>query len=218
MIKVIVFDFDGVLADSNRIKNDAWFDVFSDLSENEKQVAFEVFPKVQDRTRYVILDEVFKALGYTEDHRKEQIRIRAANYNAITQVGIARNGLVDGARELLEGLSKKYHLYLNSSTPIEALNETVDMLDIRNYFSGIYGRPETKESALEKIFAFEGINGNAAVFVGDAEADRKAAYAFGCFFVGILSGFNNWTKNENFVTVQSVRDVPRVLGEREGAQ
>lgn len=211
MFKVIVFDFDGVLVDSNRIKHDAWYDVFGDLPEDEKRVAFEVFPKVEVRTRYVILDEVFKALGRPEDKRKELVQIGAAKYNAITQEGIKRYGLIDGAKELLESASKKYHLYLNSSTPIEALNETVDMLGIRGFFSGIYGRPDTKESALEKIFAIENVDGNQTVFVGDAEFDRNAAEAYGCFFIGILSGFTDWTKSEKFVTVDSVREVPKII-------
>ena len=211
MIKVIVFDFDGVLVDSNRIKHDAWYDVFGDLPEEEKRVAFEVFPKVEVRTRYVILDEVFKALGRPEDKRKELVQINAAKYNAITQAGISRYGLIEGARELLEDFSKKYHLYLNSSTPIEALNETVDMLGIRGFFSGIYGRPDTKESALEKIFAKEKVSGSEVVFVGDADFDRNAAAAFDCFFIGIRNDFNGWTENEEFVTVASVRDVAEII-------
>ena len=222
MYKIIVFDFDGVLVDSNRIKHEAWYDVFGELPENEKLAAYEFFPKIDgdspNRTRRVILDGVFRALGRPEHQLSELVEIYSAKYNAITQAGILKLGLISGAMKTLEDLSKKYHLYLNSSTPIDALNESVDNLEIRKYFSGIYGRPETKESALEKIFAIENVDGSQVVFVGDAEADRNAAGAYGCFFIGILSGFTNWTKNEKFVTVESVRDIPSIINEKEVAR
>ncbi|MEK7090342.1 MAG: HAD hydrolase-like protein [Patescibacteria group bacterium] len=215
MFKVIVFDFDGVLVDSNRIKDEAWSDVFGDLPENEKQVALELFPKVAVRTRYVILDEIFRALGRRDAERITLIRAHAEKYNQITQTGILRKGLIGGVWEALEELSKKYKLYLNSSTPIEALGESVDNLGIGKFFAEIFGRPETKESALEKIFALEQVGGNQTGFVGDGEPDRVAAEAYGCFFIGILSGFTNWTKNEKFVTIDSVRDVPEIITRKE---
>lgn len=214
MIKVIIFDFDGVLVDSNRIKHDAWHDVFGDLNPSEKKIALGVYYGVYGLTRRIILENVFKALGRPESQLQDFVEVRSAKYNFITQTGILESGLVAGAKELLEKYCQKYALYINSSTPTDALDETIDNLGIRKYFKEIYGRPETKESALEKIFALEGINGNAAVFVGDAEFDRKAAYAFGCFFIGIRNDFNNWTDREYFVTVGSVRDVRGILEDR----
>lgn len=214
MIKIIVFDFDGVLVESNRIKHDAWHDVFADLSPIEKKAALDVYYGVYGLTRRIILENVFQALGWPENQLQDFVEVRSAKYNSITQTGILRSGLAAGAKELLEDYCQKFALYINSSTPKDALDETIDNLGIRKYFKEIYGRPETKESALEKIFALEGVTGKETVFVGDAEFDRKAAEAYGCFFIGVRNDFNNWTDREDFVTVESVRGVREILEEQ----
>ena len=213
MIKIVVFDFDGVLVDSNRIKQNAWHAVFAGFSEQEKEIARAHYLGVYASTRRIILENIFKAIGRPESELKNFVEIHSAKYNSITQKRISELGLVAGAKELLEEYSQKFHLYINSSTPKDALDETIDNLGIRKYFKEIYGRPETKESALEKIFAREGIDGSETVFVGDADFDRNAANAYGCFFIGIRNDFNGWTEDEKFVTVESVREVPKIIEE-----
>ena len=113
----------------------------------------------------------------------------------------SKGSLMPEAYEVFEQMAPKYHLYINSGIPEEALRETVHALGIEGFFDGVFGyRAEYGDVAAskfengKKIFAVEKITGKEAVFVGDGEPDRAAAERLGCFFVGIPNEYNGWQK------------------------
>ena len=96
--KVIVFDFDGVLVDSNALKYDAFFKLFS---ESEQEVVTRVLSRRLNKTRFEILEEVFQELK----NPPEQIKILTADYairyNNLVQDGIFNRGLVPGTQDTI---------------------------------------------------------------------------------------------------------------------
>src|SRR3989338_7075205 len=119
MIKVIVFDFDGVLVDSNRLKREAWFKLFAP-EEVSDELIMDVLEKVK-ATRYDILREIFMRLGKPEGEIESLVSQYAGRYNDIVQAGIFSMGLNPWAEEILSNLKPKFNLYLNSATSEEVL-------------------------------------------------------------------------------------------------
>ena len=216
MIKVIVFDFDGVLADSNKLKYDAFFDLFPG-NEKVKAVVSDTLKDFQskNKTRFEALKAIFVKLGEGESKVAGLVKTYSARYDTDVREKIASQGLFPGVSDMLEALCKKYNLYINSATPELALERTIDKLEIGHFFKGVYGRPiigmtsvpNSKELNLERIMETEKVVGDEVLFVGDGEADREAAKAYNCHFIGVANDFNGWGKQESFKTIKSVAEL-----------
>lgn len=216
MLKVIIFDFDGVLVDSNRFKREAWFEVFPKNEGITREMIEEVLGRIT-QTRYDILREIFRMSGKAADGEEPFVEKYARRYDELIQKGMISGMLVPEARGVLEFLAPRYHLYINSATPEAALQDSVKMLGIVGYFDGVFGYHPAYGDAMagklengKKILALEGISGKEAAFIGDGEADRTAAMELGCFFIGMPNQYNRWRAGP-FPLARDLRDVRDVI-------
>ena len=202
---VIVFDFDGVVVDSNQIKHDAWFKLFAPSESVPDQLVEEALREVKE-TRFDILDFIFSRLGVARPHREQKVQIFAQRYNTLVQTQIQSRGLVPGARAALEGLRGNHQLFINSATPEEALAETLQAFDLQQLFVGAYGKPASKSDNLKKIAALTGLSAEQILFVGDSSSDWQAAQYERCRFIGVRNAANGWT-TELFPVVNSITEL-----------
>ncbi|MBW2479341.1 MAG: HAD family hydrolase, partial [Deltaproteobacteria bacterium] len=116
-IKVIVFDFDGTLIDSNRFKHEAFFEVFPD-DEHHAQTVRAVLAYMNEQSRFVILAEVLQRLGMDQGPGLDaRVKELARRYNDIVLDGAKNCPEMPGAETMLASLSQRYRLYLSSMTP-----------------------------------------------------------------------------------------------------
>ena len=89
-IKVIVFDFDGTLIDSNRLKYDAYFALFPEDEWHAKAIG-EVLSEIFEASRYVIFEEILQRLGgKAAKDLKRKVSELADQYNDIVLAGAKR--------------------------------------------------------------------------------------------------------------------------------
>ena len=156
-LKVIVFDFDGTLIDSNQLKYDAYYKLFPS-DDFHKRIITEVLGEIFEESRYVILKEIVRRVNslivneYELDNRVQEL---ATEYNDLVVDGAKHCKEKPGAKEVLESLSKRYRLYLSSTTPEVSLKEIVKHRKWRNYFCDIFGYPNDKASVLLEIIRKE---------------------------------------------------------------
>jgi len=187
-IKVIVFDFDGTLIDSNQLKYDAYYKLFP-LDDFHKRIITEVLSVIFEKSRYVILKEIVRRVNglivneYELDNRVQEL---ATEYNDLVVDGAKRCREKTGAKEVLESLSKRYKLYLNSSTPEASLKDIVKHRKWENYFCDIFGYPNDKKAVLLNIIKEESINPDELLVVGDGKSDRDSADKVGSRFFHIF--------------------------------
>ena len=210
MIKAVVFDFDGVIVDSNRLKRDSFFSLFPQTRSTAAVIA-EVLSHSRGKSRFEIVREILLCLGKQTNDVERLVLYYAEEYNKKVQRGIAEIGLKEDVSESLAVLSCKYHLYLNSSTYRPALYETIAKLEISPFFQKIYGGPPPKEDNLKKIMAMENAIGKEIVVVGDSEEDYQSAVAGRCFFIGISNEFNGW-REEGFPMISNLKSLINVVG------
>lgn len=220
-IKTIVFDFDGVLVDSNSLKRDAYFELFDDKEGISRSMIESTWKEKGGNiiTRFEFLGQIFSKLNRPESERDIFVKSYADKYNEIVQSEIAAGGLAKGVRELLAGLSVKYHLFINSATPDFALIRTVKKLGIAKFFKGVYGVDmigfksvtDSKITNLKNILALEKIVGNETVYVGDGDVDLKAALSCECYFFGIPNEHNNWINRKDIKLIDSVGSLTEAL-------
>lgn len=180
-IKVIVFDFDGTLVQSNAIKYQAFFQLFPDDDDYEKVIR-KVLSEDGEATRYVILERILALLEVSPDTRPHRVADLAHEYNEIVLRGVKRCPECPGAEDLLRELSKRYPLFLSSTTPESALREIVAFREWSGYFQEIFGYPRKKSETLQEVLTREAVNPGQILVVGDGESDKLSAQETGCQF------------------------------------
>lgn len=216
--KIIVFDFDGTLVDSSRVKHDAYFDIFSQESQSVQDVAKAVIPHIRGKLRgetiRSILEQTHRELLGTSAF-DEKVQEYVQRYDSLVEERIISKGLFVGVRELLERWNSQYRVYLSSGTPHYALESLVNKLNLSHVFHGVYGVDHTrkdgagvmKKENLFKILQLESAMGADACIVGDGVEDLESAREYGSVFIGIHSDCNTWNAQCEFPVVHSVSEI-----------
>ena len=216
-IAKIVFDFDQVLVEgSDEVKQATWPLVFKKYGGRYVEplaIAQKRDGHGAGGDRYTMMESVFKALGEPEDVIARLVAEGAQVFDEHVQIGIGKIGVQADTRAMLERLSRRYRLYVNTATPREPFLKTIDLLGIGHWLSGVYGRPFTKVQNLEAIAADGVCSPNRAIlFVGDSPNDYLAAKEFDCWFIGLIEPRNDWaSKKQDFPVVTRTPEIESFL-------
>ncbi|MEO8172116.1 MAG: HAD hydrolase-like protein [Sediminibacterium sp.] len=185
-IRLVIFDFDGVIVESNNIKDTVFEEIFSRYPlcfEN----AMQYHRDNVSVSRYQKFDHLLELMGEPGNTVvKEQL---LNDFSSLTLKKMHSVSFVNGARLILEKLQGRFPLYLASVTPIEDLEMILADLKIRSYFKDIYGCPPwTKPNAIKDILQKENAAPQNVVLIGDSYGDQRAAHETGIHFIGRDSG------------------------------
>lgn len=179
-VKVIVFDFDGTLIQSNELKHKAYFKLFPNNPVHEGIIQ-DVLSECFEESRYVILEKILERLGFKGNIRRE-VNGLAQQYNDVVTTGAKTCPEIIDAEEVVKVLSTRYKLYLSSTTPEESLKEILTFRDWDKYFQGVFGYPRLKEESLLEIMEKEKVSPQEILVVGDGYSDLLSARKIGCRF------------------------------------
>lgn len=172
-----MFDFDGTLVDSNRIKRDMFFQIA------ERQIGGrDIMEEVHGRVRGS-RSEIWRAwasqIGADASFADQMV----ANYTAIVDDAVAKAPEMPGAVALLQALrAKGLKLMVSSSTPSASLTPIIKARCWQGYFDAIYGHPETKVEILTRYAVPLAGSPERVAVVGDGGDDRESARVIGCRF------------------------------------
>jgi len=184
-IRVIVFDYDGTLVDSNSIKRDAYRSLFP-----QNKAFYElldiVLEDVPAGSRYDIIREMLTrsfAENWYPDKLAAEVERLAKCYDSIATEGAAICPERPGATKLLELLAQEYPLYLLSTTLEESLRYIAKRRNWTHFFKLIRGFPCNKALELKAFAKAENIKISEVLMVGDSELDMNAAEKAGSQFL-----------------------------------
>ncbi len=182
-VKAIVFDFDGVLAESVSVKGDAFYDLYEDAGKEiqEKVLAHHLANGGVSRYDKIRHHEA-ELLG--RPATEEEVEERAQLFSDLVEDKVVASDWVKGAKEFLEHASGSLPLFVASATPQEELKRIIAGREMTHYFKSIYGSPQKKAEHLRTIMDEHGWLGDDVVMIGDTISDYNAAQAVGAHFIG----------------------------------
>lgn len=183
--RVLVFDFDGTLVDSNSIKWQAFEACFAEFPDRLAEIM--AYCRGEHHTvrgeKFQHVSERILGLPYTPEVATEL----HARFDAASTRQIIGAPEVPGATRFLEAVRGTHLTGLLSSTPHRILLQILSGRGWRDYFRAVRGAPVEKTRWLEAFRRPRGLHATEAVFFGDTQEDADAAHAAGWTFVVVAN-------------------------------
>jgi phosphoglycolate phosphatase-like HAD superfamily hydrolase len=200
--KTIIFDCDGVVLDSNKIKTQAFFNAAISYGEEKAQKLVSYHTERGGVSRYKKFAWFIEKYGSSTEISLEKL---LENYAEEVEKGLLNCDIANGLKALRELTSDAKWLIVSGGSEQE-IRDIFNTRTIAKYYdSGIFGSPDTKDEILKRELA----NGNIcfpALFIGDSKYDFEAAKNANLDFV-FLTGWSEvidkeiWCK-ENEIEVK----------------
>ena len=205
-----VFDCDGVILDSNRLKTEAFARALEGDSEKyvDKMIAYH---KANGGvSRYKKFRYYFQEINPHEDVEKNA-KEAISRFAEIVQKGLIKCNHIPGVLDFINDVKKKgLSLFVVSGSDGEELREVFNKRKIDSLFSAIYGSPPTKTENMKKVKSQVGAQ-TKGIFFGDSRSDLEAAEKFGLDFI-FVKGVSEWkegdrlTRIKGFLTIKDFKE------------
>lgn len=201
--QVLIFDCDGVIFDTTRLKLAAFQKVLSDYGADNVEKFTQYFSANFGRSRYVharyfmkdILKVPFQSIQYNQIINDYGLQCQALYNDAQICVG---------ATELLKK-TKNVEKYIASGSAQDELRTVFESRGLDLYFNAILGSPRTKDDLVKDICSLH--QNQNILMVGDAKADFTAAKISGIDFL-YVSRYSVDQENMNILSqVENFRSV-----------
>jgi len=184
MIKIIFWDFDGVIFDSMKIKSYGFMELFKEydeLSLKKMEEYHYLHGGVSrfDKIRYFYTDILSK------DISEDEVGIFADKFAKIIEKKLFnRDNLIMDSVDFIEKNYKKYKFHIVSGAENNELNRICDTFDLSKYFITIEGSPTKKDILVKNILEKYFYNQYECILIGDAITDYNASKKNGIGFYG----------------------------------
>ena len=200
--KNIIFDFDGVIVNSNEIRIEGFAELFADYPESEVKGLLKYAQENGGISRYTKIRfffEEIKKMPISE----EDVNSLAQLYSALVTKKVERASSVLGAVEFFDKFSSFYRLAIVSGSDQLELRGICQERDIAKYFCTILGSPIEKSKNIRALIDAQGWEREDCLYVGDSINDYDAACLNNVSFLGVNSGAFDWA----IKSVPSINDL-----------
>lgn len=183
MVKAILFDFDGVIAESMDIKTDAFARLFDEFGPEivKKVVAHhQAHGGVSRFEKIRLYHEHYLGKAITD----EELSAWCGRFSDLVLDAVVSSPYVLGALELLESCHEKYSCFIITGTPQEEMEEILSRKGLRRFLVGVYGSPTTKTEIVRELMSAHKFAPKEIIYIGDAMTDYEAAKGAGITFIG----------------------------------
>ncbi len=179
-IRLVVFDFDGVILESADIKTDAFPQLFSDYPQHQVQIR-DYHLAHQGVSRFKKFEWIHAQL-LKQPLSEARSKALGEQFSALVLRKVLAAPFVPGAVELLQALQGQRLLAVASGTPEGELHDIVERRGLARYFSEVCGTPRGKAEILRGLMSRFGCSPEQTLMIGDANTDFEAAREVACAF------------------------------------
>jgi phosphoglycolate phosphatase-like HAD superfamily hydrolase len=176
--EVIIFDCDGVLMDSNRIKEEAFVKIAQNHLGNDAADFIREFHRQNGGVSRVVKFQTTIERFYPE--KIDMIDNLCSEFEALSRHEILHCQLALRCEEVLTELQhKNKRLMVLSGTPTKSLKDVLSQRNLLHYFDEIMGSPTSKVEHLTNLHK-RGVlkRDQKFIFIGDSMTDLTASREF----------------------------------------
>ena len=189
---VIIFDFDGVIIDSMKVRDNGFRAIFSEFNKDDVEKLVKYNRMNGGLSRFHKIKYFYEEI-LNRDIEQSLIQKYAEEFTEIMKKELVNsNYLIKDTVEFIkrnEGIKK---LYIASGSENKELNYLCRELGISDCFTSIYGSPRHKNDIVKSIIETNMYENSKVVLIGDSINDYEAAISNGIDFVG----YNNISLKE----------------------
>ena len=203
-VKVIFWDFDGVILDSNEIRETGFREILKDYDIGLVDKLIQYHRLNGGKSRYVKLRFFFEEIVKRKTSNQEIVEL--ANEFSDIMLSLLKNKelLIPDTVEFIRENYKRFTFHIVSGSDGKELSKLCDYLGISNFFHQIEGSPTPKIELVRRIISDFGHLIDECVLIGDSINDHEAAGANGIEFYG----YNNKSlKNLGTRYIESFEDL-----------
>jgi phosphoglycolate phosphatase-like HAD superfamily hydrolase len=179
----VVFDFDGVLAESTDVKTQAFATLYGAFGREVAAQAVAYHVEHAGISRFAKFRHLHRTLLRKELSGAE-VEALGAQFSRLVVDAVVAAPWVAGAREFVEAHYRRLALFIASGTPEEELRLVAARRGMAPFFRSIRGVPATKGEIIRSILGEYRLQPGRVLMVGDARADYDGAREAGARFVG----------------------------------
>jgi len=209
--RYVIFDFDGVLAETNEIRFQGFTELFQDLPEDVMTRFMDFVRANGGLSRYGKIRHLYENI-LRRSVSEDEVAALAGRYSEIVKERVIEAEPVAGSLEFLAGHQGRFEFAVVSGSDQGELRQVCRARGIEKYFRAILGSPKEKGENLIELLAREGWDRRDSVYVGDSQNDYQAAVEAGIAFIGRQSGVMDWSE-KGVVRITDLRDLPQVIEE-----
>ena len=189
MLKGIIFDFDGVIAESVQVKTDAFASLYEQYGDNIVTKVIEHHEANGGMSRFKKI-KLYHESFLNKAITNEEIEDLANQFSKLVVRKVIDSPYVPGVLKYIQKCYEKYNLFISTGTPTNEIKQILSARDIAEYFIGIHGSPEKKSLHITKIISKYNYHPDELIFYGDANTDINAAKQASVPFILIKNSYN----------------------------
>jgi phosphoglycolate phosphatase-like HAD superfamily hydrolase len=201
VLKGIIFDFDGVIAESVQVKTDAFANLYEQYGDNIVTKVIEHHEANGGMSRFKKIKLYHESFLNKTITNKEIVEL-ASQFSKLVIKKVIDSPYVPGVLEYIRQCYKRYKLFISTGTPTEEMNQILEEREIAQYFTQVFGSPEEKILHLQNILSKYDLQPDELIFYGDSNTDMEAAKGKNITFIFRLHTLNkNRFNNYNGKTI-----------------
>jgi phosphoglycolate phosphatase-like HAD superfamily hydrolase len=211
MIKSIILDYDGVIAESNAIKTQAMSLLFEGNQKDIQDRMVEYHLNNEGVSRKEKFRYYYKEL-LRKNFSEQEINELSDKFSTLVVSKVIKSKKVAGVYDFLEKYYKKLNLFISTGTPSEEIVEILEATNMRMFFKDCFGSPEKKGEHITTILERLDCKRDEIIFVGDSRTDLEAANSNDLSFIlRTHPGNTDLAKIKNMITINDFYDLTALL-------
>jgi phosphoglycolate phosphatase-like HAD superfamily hydrolase len=183
-IQTLLWDFDGVIMDSNAVRDRGFEEVLKEFPQTEVDALMAFHRDNGGLSRYVKFRHFFEYIR-GESVTEAEVQKWADKFSGIMmKLLINPNLLIQETLDFIKANAHQYNMHIVSGSDQTELRQICKSLDIAKFFNSIHGSPTPKNDLVGALLDDQSYDKNTCLLIGDSKNDYEAAKVNGIQFMG----------------------------------